>query len=76
MFAVDLYLARAFEDEIEFLRDLVIVPLRRAACGDARFRKALLLYGRIRAIEYRTDSRAVLRDKRRLGREVLDGHSF
>jgi hypothetical protein len=26
-------------------------------------------------MEDRTDSRAVLRDKRRLGREILDGHS-
>ncbi len=75
MFAVQLYLARAFEDEIKLLRDLVIMPLCPAACGDARFRKALVLYGRIRAIEDRTDSRAVLRDKRRLGREILDGHS-
>jgi len=66
-FAVELYLARAFENKIKLLRDLVVVPLCPAACLDARFRKALVLYGRIRAIEDRTDSRAVLRDKRRLG---------
>ena len=66
-FAIEFYLARASENEIKFLRDLVIVPLCPAACLDARFRKALVLYGRIRAIEDRTDSRAVLRDKRRLG---------
>jgi len=76
MFAVELYLARAFEDEIKLLSDLVIVPLRPAACGDARFRKALVLYRRIHAIEDRTDSRPVLRDKRRLGREILDSHGF
>jgi hypothetical protein len=75
-FAVEFYLARAFEDEIKLFRDLVIMPLCPAARRDARFCKALVLYGRIRAIEDRTDSRAVLRDKRRLGREVLDGHSF
>ena len=75
-FAIEFYLARAFEDEIKLLRDLVIVPLCPASCGDARFRKALVLDGRIRAIENRTDSRAVFRDKRRLGREILDGHSF
>ena len=75
-FAIELYLARAFEDEIKLLRHLVIVPLCPASCGDARFRKALVLDGRIRAIEDRTDSRAVFRDKRRLGREILDGHSF
>ena len=75
-FTVELYLARAFEDEIKLLRHLVIVPLCPAACGDARFRKALVLYRRIRAIEDRTDSRAVLGDKRRLGREILDGHTF
>jgi hypothetical protein len=34
------------------------------------------LDGRIRVIENRTDGRAVFRDKRRLGREILDGHSF
>src|SRR6478752_7615056 len=67
MFAVELYLARAFEDEIKLLRDLVIVPFCPAVCGDARFRKALVFYGCIRAIEDRTDSRSVLRDKRRLG---------
>ena len=66
-FAVELYLARAFENKIKLLRDLVIVPLCPAACLEARFRKALVSYGRIRAIEDRTDSRAVLRDKGRLG---------
>ena len=50
-FAIEFYLARAFEDEIKLLRDLVIVPLCPASCGDARFRKALVLDGRIRAIE-------------------------
>ena len=50
-FAVELYLARAFENEIKFLRHLVIVPLCPAACLDVRFRKALVLNGRIRAIE-------------------------
>ena len=64
-FAIEFYLARALEDEIKLLRDLVIVPLCPASRGDARFRKALVLNGRIRAIENRTDSRAVLRDKRR-----------
>jgi hypothetical protein len=76
MFAVEFYLARAFEDEIKFLRDLVIVPLCPASRWDARFGKALVLDRRIRAIENRTDSRAVFRDKRPLGREILDGHSF
>ena len=54
-FAVEFYLARAFEDEIKLLRDFVIVPLCPASCGDVRFRKALVLDGRIRAIENRTD---------------------
>src|SRR5438045_2439076 len=44
-FTVELYLARAFEDEIKLLRHLVIVPLCPAACGDARFRKALVCTG-------------------------------
>jgi hypothetical protein len=72
--AVEVYFARAFEDEIKFLRDLVIVPLCAASFGDARFREALVLDGRIRAIENRTDGRAVFRGKSRLGREILDGH--
>jgi hypothetical protein len=76
MFAVEFYLARAFEDEMKLLRDLVIEPFCSAPCGDARFREALVLDGRIRAIENRTDSRAVFRNKRGLGREILDGHSF
>ena len=46
-----IFLARAFEDEIKLLRDLVIVPLCPASCRNARFRKALVLDGRIRAIE-------------------------
>ena len=48
-FAIEFYLARAFEDEIKFLRDLVIVPICPASRGDARFRKALVLNGCIRA---------------------------
>jgi hypothetical protein len=32
-FAIEFYLARAFEDEIKFLRDLMIVPLCPASCG-------------------------------------------
>ena len=75
-FAVEFYLARAFKDEIKLLQNLVIMPLCPASCGDARFRKALVLDGRVRAIENRTDSRAVFRDKSGLGREILDGHSF
>lgn len=75
-FAVEFYLARVFQDEIKLLRKLVIMPLCPVSWGDARFGKALVLDGRIRAIENRTDSRAVFRDKRQLGREILDGHSF
>jgi hypothetical protein len=45
----------------------VIMPLCAVSCGDARFRKALVSDGRIRAIENRTDSRAVFRRKRKLG---------
>ena len=51
MLALQFYLARAFDDEIKLLRDLVIMPLCPASRGDARFRKALVLDGRIRAIE-------------------------
>jgi hypothetical protein len=50
-FAIEFHLARAFKDKIKFLRDPVIVPLCPASCSDARFRKALVLDGRIRAIE-------------------------
>ena len=50
-FAIEFYVARAFQDEIKLLRDLVIMPLCPGSCGDARFRKALVLDGRIRAIE-------------------------
>ncbi len=76
MFAVNLYFARAFEYEIKFLRELVIVRLCPAAGGETRFGQALVLDGRVRAIENRTDSRTVPGDKRRLGREILDDHSF
>jgi hypothetical protein len=51
MFAIEFYLVHALEDEIKLLRDLVIVPLCPASRGDARFRKALVSNGRIRAIE-------------------------
>ena len=50
-FAIEFYLARAFEDEIKLLRDLVIMPLCPGSCGDSGFRKALVLDGRICAIE-------------------------
>ena len=50
-FAVEFYLARAFQDEIKLLRDLMIMPLRPASRGDAGFRKALVLDGRIRPVE-------------------------
>lgn len=49
--AVELNLARAFENEIKFLCHLMIMPLRSAAGRDARFGQALILNGRIRAIE-------------------------
>jgi hypothetical protein len=75
-FAVEFYLARPLEDEIKLLRGLVIVPLCPASCGDARFGKALVLDGRIRAIENRTDSRAVFCDKRPLGRDILNVNSL
>src|SRR5689334_1764974 len=55
-FAVEFYLARAFEDEIKFLRELVIVSLCPASRRDLRFGKALVLDRRIRAIDNRTDS--------------------
>ena len=74
--AVEFYLARAFKDEIKLLQNLVIMPLCPASCGDTRFRKALILDGRIGAIENRTDSRAVFGDKRPLGGEILDGPNF
>src|SRR5262245_27527365 len=67
-FAVEFYLACAFEDEIKLLCDLVVVPLCPASRRDTRFRKALVLDGRIRAIENRTNSRTVFRDKRGLSR--------
>jgi hypothetical protein len=50
-FAIEFYLARAFKDEIKLLCGLMIMPLCPASRGDARFRKALVLDGRIRAIE-------------------------
>ena len=36
-FAIEFYFARAFKDEIKLLRDLVIMPLCPASCGDARY---------------------------------------
>ena len=73
-FSVQFYLACAFEDEIKLFQNFVIMPLCPAACGDARFRETLFLHGRIRAIKNRTNRGAVFRDKRRLGREILNGH--
>ena len=51
LFAVEFYFAHAFEDEIKLLCDLMIMPLCFAACEDARFRQALVLDRRVRAIE-------------------------
>ena len=58
--AVEFYLARAFQDEINFLRHLVIVTLCTASCVDPRFCKALILDGRVRTIEKGADGRAGL----------------
>lgn len=74
-FAVDLHRPAAFEDEVKLLRQPVVMPLRGAARRDARFGEALVLHGRIRAVEEAADGGAVLGGEGRLVGEWEHGHA-
>lgn len=73
-FAVDLHGALAFEDEVEFLTQLVVVALGGAADWDGGFGEALVLHGGIRAVQDAADGAAVLGGEGRLLGKLVQGH--
>ena len=73
-FAIDFHFPGAFEDEIEFFAEFVIVALRRASERHPRFGEALLFDGRVGAIEDAPDGGPVFRGEWRLGFEVQNNH--
>lgn len=72
--AVDLHRAGAFEDEVEFLAELVVVTLGGLADRHGGFGQALVLHGGIRAVEDAADGAAVLGSEGSLGGKRVDGH--
>jgi uncharacterized protein len=75
-FTVDLHLARAFEDEIKLLGQLVMMPLRRAARRDTRLGEALVGDRRIRPVKNAADGGSVPRGKRGLLGEIMNNHTL
>jgi len=73
--AVDFHFTAALEDEVKFLRQLVVMALGRAPGGDAGFGETLFFHRGIGAVEDASDGRAILGRKRRLMGEVLDDHA-
>lgn len=74
-FAVDLHGSLAFEDEVELFAELVVVAFGGLADGDSGFGEALVLHGRVRAVEDAADGAAVLGGERRLRGKLVDGHA-
>lgn len=73
-FAVEFHEAGAFEDEVEFLTDLVVVALGGTAGGEGGFGQALELDGGVGAVEDAADGGAVLGGEGRLGGKRVDCH--
>ena len=73
-FAVDFHGAVAFEDEVEFFAELVVVALGGLADGDGGFGEALILHRRIRAVEDAADGAAVFGGEGGLRGKRIDGH--
>jgi hypothetical protein len=58
-FAVDFHLRGAFEEEVEFFADFVVVAVGGLAGGHGGFGEALLFYGGVGAVEDAADGGAV-----------------
>lgn len=73
-FAVDLHHARALQDEVELLGQLVMVPLGGSTGGNRRLGERLLLHGRIGAVEDAADRGTVLGREGLLPGKLVDRH--
>ena len=74
LFAVDFHGAAAFEDEVEFFAELVVVAFGRLADGDGGFGEALILHGGIRAVEDAANGAAILGGEGNLFGKRVDRH--
>ena len=73
-FAIDFHGPSAFEDEVEFLAELVVVSLGGLAYGDGGFGEGLVLDGCIGLIEDATDRAAIFGGEWRLLGKLVDRH--
>ena len=72
--AIDFHGSSAFEDEIEFLAELVVVSLGGLAYGDGGFGEGLVLDWCISSIQDATDRAAIFGGKWRLLGKLVDRH--
>lgn len=72
--AIDFHGPRAFENEVEFLTHLVVVPLGGLANGNGGFGKGLVLDGCIGLIQNATDRAAIFGGEWRLLGKLVDRH--
>ena len=73
--AVDLHCALAFEDEVEFFAELVVVALGGLADGDGGLSEALILHRCVGAVEDAADGAAVFGGEGILLGKLVDGHA-
>lgn len=75
-FAVDFHGTGAFEDEVKFLAQLVVVAFRWFTDGDDGLGEALICHGSIRAVKDAADGAAVLGGEGFLCGKRVDGHDL
>jgi len=73
-YAIDFHGSSAFEDEIEFLAELVVVSLGGLSYGDGGFGEGLVLDWRIGLIQDATDRAAIFGGEWRLLGKLVDRH--
>lgn len=73
-FSVYFHEAFAFEDEVEFFAELVVVALGRLPDGDGGLGEGLVLHGGIGPVQDATDGAAVLGGEGNLCGKRVDGH--
>jgi hypothetical protein len=75
-FAVDLHGPLPFEDEVEFFAELVVMSLGWLANGNGGFGEALVLHGRVGAVQDAADGAAILGGEGILLGKLVDGHGL
>ncbi len=73
-FAIDLHGALAFEDEVKLLTELVVMTFGGLADGNRGLCEALVLHGRVGAVEDAADGAAVLGGEGFLRGKLVDDH--